>query len=46
MLMWNGGSGDRGNAEIDDAAAGGAPVELGKLLLRSGQAHLEPKASA
>lgn len=41
MLMWNDGSGDRGNVEIDDAAAGGTLVELGKLLLRSGQAHLD-----
>ncbi|MCX4531082.1 hypothetical protein [Streptomyces sp. NBC_01669] len=30
------------NAEVDDAAVGGAPVELHEFLLCSGKAHLQP----
>ncbi|WP_406358583.1 hypothetical protein [Streptomyces sp. NBC_00658] len=38
---WIGGV-DGGDAEVDDAAAGGDTVELGEFLLSSGEADLEP----
>lgn len=35
-------TGDRGDPQVDDTAAGGASIELGELLLCSGEADVEP----